>query len=69
MKDVCIYENPEKTIQVKITEESEKDVFGYKLPKQKVEMIIDGMKVSLKLVAISHTSVQRGVYGLLQKTR
>ena len=57
MKDVCIYENPEKTIQVKITEESEKDVFGYKLPKQKVEMIIDGMKVSLKLVAISHTSV------------
>jgi uncharacterized UBP type Zn finger protein len=57
MKDVCIYENPEKTIQVKITEESEKDVFGYKLPKQKIEITIDGMKVSLKLVAISHTSV------------
>ena len=38
MKDVCIYENPEKTIQVKITEESEKDVFGYKLPKQKIEI-------------------------------
>ena len=57
MKDVCIYENPEKTIQVKITEESEKDVFGYKLPKQKVEMIIDGMKVSLKLVAINHKPI------------
>ena len=54
MKDFLIYINPEKTIQIQIVKETEKDMFGYKLPKQTIETTIEGEVVRLNLIDVRH---------------
>lgn len=52
MKKVLIYINPEKTIQIQMIQETEKDMFGYKLPKQTIETTIEGEVVRLNLIDV-----------------
>ena len=54
MVEILTYTNPERTIQIMIKEEKEKDMFGYKLPKQIIEVTIEDEVMRLNLVDVKH---------------
>lgn len=54
MVEILTYTNPERTIQIMRKEEKEKDMFGYKLPKQTIEVVIDNEVIRLNLVDVKH---------------